>query len=104
MNEIDMEERLSDVSDIATRNEQADIAMRLEERRLAVLNQEAPDEDAKGNRFCLNCADDIPPERVQAVNAVRCVVCAGKRERLLKLGAQRGGARRKAGYQADTGA
>ena len=94
MNEIDidMEERLSDVSDIATRNEQANIAMRLEERRLAMLHQEAPDEDASGNRYCLDCADDIPPARVQAVNAVRCVVCAEKRERLLKLRAQRGGA------------
>ena len=92
MNEIDMEERLSDVSDIATRNEQANIAMRLEERRLAMLHQEAPDEDANGHRFCLDCADDIPPARVQAVNAVRCVVCAEKRERLLRLGAQRGGA------------
>ncbi len=94
MNEIDidMEERLSDVSDIATRNEQANIAMRLEERRLAMLHQEAPDEDASGNRYCLDCADTVPALRVKAVNAVRCVVCAEKRERLLKLGAQRGGA------------
>ena len=94
MIDIDMEERLSDVSDIATRNEQANIAMRLEERRLAMLHQEAPDEDANGNRYCLDCADDIPPARVQAVDAVRCVVCAEKRERLLRLGAQRGGAGR----------
>ncbi len=42
--------------------------------------QEPPDEDAEG-RYCLDCGDVIPPARVAAVNAVRCVVCQTRRER-----------------------
>ena len=91
---IDMEDRLTDVSDIASRNEQIDIAMRLEAHRMAQRGaSEAPDEDENGVRYCLDCADEIPPARVMAVAAVRCVACAGKRERMDKLELQRGGAR-----------
>ena len=92
--EISVEDRLTDVSDIASRNEQMEIAMRLEAQRRALQMQEDPDEDEQGNRYCLDCGDDIPPERVRAVNAVRCVACASKRERLAKLGRQHGGAGR----------
>ena len=42
---------------------------------------EEPDEDDQGNRYCLDCGDTIPPARVAAVKAVRCVDCATIRER-----------------------
>ena len=41
---------------------------------------EPPDEDAEGNRFCLDCGDSIPRARVESVNAVRCVACTVLRE------------------------
>ncbi|WP_414039399.1 TraR/DksA C4-type zinc finger protein [Acidithiobacillus sp. M4-SHS-6] len=46
---------------------------------------EMPDE-ADGIRYCLDCGDEIPEARVLAINAVRCVHCAGIRERRLKQG------------------
>lgn len=42
--------------------------------------QETPDEE-DGHRYCLDCGDEIPPARIEAVNAVRCIVCAGHREK-----------------------
>jgi RNA polymerase-binding transcription factor DksA len=42
---------------------------------------EEPDEDDQGNRYCLDCGETIPPARVLAVKAVRCVDCATIRER-----------------------
>jgi len=42
---------------------------------------EDPDEDAEGNRYCLDCGEIIPQGRVVAVNAVRCVECATRLER-----------------------
>ena len=56
----------------------------LERQRIIAAHQnrtseEAPDEDADG-RYFLDCGDVIPPARVLAVNAVRCVVCATRRE------------------------
>lgn len=46
---------------------------------------EAPDEDNKGNRYCLDCGDTIPRARVEAVQAVRCVNCVVVRERGLRV-------------------
>jgi DnaK suppressor protein len=42
--------------------------------------QEEPDEDEHG-RWCLDCTQIIPPARVAAVNAVRCIHCQTKREK-----------------------
>lgn len=42
--------------------------------------QEEPDEDEHG-RYCLDCTQIIPPARVAAVNAVRCIHCQAKREK-----------------------
>ncbi len=53
--------------------------------RVLAVPQEDPDEDAQGNRFCLDCAETIPPARVQAVQAVRCVHCATIREKKRKM-------------------
>ncbi|MGC9161900.1 TraR/DksA C4-type zinc finger protein [Acidithiobacillus sp.] len=103
MQEINIEDRLTDISDVASRNEQMDLAMRLAARRMASRTREQPDEDEQGNRYCLDCGDDIPPERVRAVDAVRCVVCAGKRERLAKLSRQHGGAGRAIPFPANPG-
>ena len=46
---------------------------------------EPPDEDADGNRYCLDCGDSIPRARVESVNAVRCVACTALREDTRKL-------------------
>ncbi len=54
-------------------------------------NTEPPDEDADGNRLCLDCGEVIPQERVIAANAVRCIDCAQRLERLAnKFAAQTG--------------
>lgn len=65
-----------------------DVAVTAARRQLAP--SEAPDEDDKGNRYCLDCGELIPPERVQSVNAVRCVACTTQREDALKRQARRG--------------
>ncbi|KFA96235.1 TraR/DksA family transcriptional regulator [Vibrio sp. ER1A] len=42
---------------------------------------EQPDEDEHGNRYCLSCGGEIPPQRMKAIpNAVRCVSCQSLRE------------------------
>lgn len=51
---------------------------------------EAPDEDDEGNRHCLDCGDTIPRARVEAVQAMRCVGCAGIKERGRRLARMRG--------------
>lgn len=68
--------------------DEGDIAAAFEEKeREAALARvlsgpvEEPDEDAQGNRYCLDCGEIIPPARVLAVKAVRCVDCATQRER-----------------------
>lgn len=41
---------------------------------------EMPDEE-NGIRYCLDCADEIPKERIKAEpNAVRCVTCQSRKE------------------------
>lgn len=70
---------MADHLDIAADREQ-------QARDVAIKNHlnrptETPDEDEDGNRFCLDCADQIQQERVESVNAVRCVDCADIRER-----------------------
>jgi len=47
---------------------------------------EKPDQDDDGNRFCLDCADQIPGQRIESVNAVRCVDCQGVREQKNRTG------------------
>lgn len=42
---------------------------------------EQPDEDDEGNRYCLSCGVEIPPERLEAQpTAVRCVSCQTRKE------------------------
>lgn len=68
----------SDPTDVASDREQ-------QARDLAIANhvnrpRETPDEDENGNRFCLDCADEISKARVAAVDAVRCVDCESMHE------------------------
>lgn len=72
-----------DISDIAAEYEQRDRDMALARRRAVPM--EEPDEDGNGNRYCLDCGEIIPKARVAAVMAVRCVDCAGHREKLLRI-------------------
>ncbi|MDD3759767.1 MAG: TraR/DksA C4-type zinc finger protein [Acidithiobacillus sp.] len=73
-----------DEADVAAHYEEAERHAALQ-RMLFSQQQEQPDEDAHG-RYCLDCAETIPPERVQAINAVRCVECARRREKRRHLG------------------
>jgi DnaK suppressor protein len=91
INSVDMDEKLTDISDIASRNEQIDLAKSLAAWKSSSAPSEAPDEDANGNRYCLDCGNDIPAERVQVINAVRCVACTTRRERIAKIGRHHGG-------------
>lgn len=70
--------------------EQIDQAQELDQlfrdRALASHNnkkhQEIPDEDESGKRYCLDCGDGIPSERIVAQPcAVRCVQCQAVKER-----------------------
>lgn len=92
MSEIIEYERLTDISDIGAQNAEEQLALSLSAHRAALTPTEEPDEDPQGNRYCLDCAEAIPPERVKAVQAVRCVICAGKQEQFTKLSRSRGGA------------
>ncbi len=87
-------ERLADEADVGAKNTEEHLMDALARQREALVPHEEPDEDAQGNRYCLDCADIIPSERIQAVQAVRCVRCAAKRERFNKLTHGRGGAGR----------
>ncbi|MBU2763340.1 hypothetical protein HFQ13_09300 [Acidithiobacillus sp. VAN18-1] len=71
------------MADIAAEYEQRDRDMALARRRAAPM--EEPDEDGNGNRYCLDCGEIIPKARVAAVMAVRCVDCAGHREKMLRI-------------------
>lgn len=68
-----------DEADIAGEFESREREAALARMRSMILLED-PDEDANG-RYCLDCGEVIPPERVEAVHAVRCVFCAGQRER-----------------------
>lgn len=62
------------------------------ERQKWAVPQEAPDEDAEGNRYCLDCGDVIPVQRIHIMpNAVRCVACLSVKERLARQARQHGG-------------
>lgn len=65
---------MTDNLDVASdREEKArEIAIENHKRRI----KEQPDEDSDGNRFCLDCAEQIPPPRVALIDAVRCIDCA----------------------------
>ena len=71
----------SDILDIAADLAEQERVWRVSGARQAMQASEKPDEDVAGNRYCIDCAEVIPPARVQAVQAVRCVVCAGIREK-----------------------
>ena len=96
-------ERLADEADVGAKNTEEHLMEALARQRAASVPHEEPDEDAQGNRYCLDCADIIPSERVQAVQAVRCVTCAAKRERFTKLTQGRGGAGRIMNDEGDFG-
>ncbi len=72
----------------------ADMALPLQEEFLnrgialsqkSLQRTEEPDEDENGNRFCLDCGQEIPPARVQILDAVRCTHCASRKERIARL-------------------
>lgn len=66
----------SDPSDLASSIEEQQRAAALAAARSRSISTEAPDEDDQGNRYCLDCGETIPPARIAAVGAVRCVDCA----------------------------
>jgi DnaK suppressor protein len=72
-----------DIADVAAEYEQRERDLALARRRATPM--EEPDEDSNGNRYCLDCGEIIPEARVAAVMAVRCVDCAGHREKLLRI-------------------
>lgn len=79
---------MADEADIAT--EQSELEMAIFQAQRASTRSEQPDEDDAGNRYCLDCGDEIPAERVAAVQAVRCVYCAEIRERKSRFQGMRG--------------
>jgi len=79
---------MADEADIAAKQLEEEMRMTLAQR--ASIRMEDPDEDEQGNRYCLDCGDIIPPERVRAVAAVRCVHCATKLERFSRVSRQPG--------------
>ncbi|MBU2790508.1 TraR/DksA C4-type zinc finger protein [Acidithiobacillus caldus] len=72
-----------DMADIAAEYEQRERDLALARRRAVPM--EEPDEDSNGNRYCLDCGEIIPKARVAAVMAVRCVDCAGRREKMVRI-------------------
>ncbi len=84
----------SDIADQASATEalflqQAQAMHALKEQQ---ARMETPDEDEHGNRYCLDCGEQIPRERLQAVPyAVRCVPCLSRRERRARIAEQPGG-------------
>ncbi len=69
-----------DEADMAAEAEEMERSLALQRLRVS-SGFEDPDEDERGNRYCLDCGEMIPPARVLAVQAVRCVECASRRER-----------------------
>lgn len=94
---MDENERLADPIDRATRQEEEDRAQAIAAQLRSIQSTETPDEDADGVRYCLDCGDVIPPERIVAVRealrieVVRCVRHAALRERQQQLRSQPGG-------------
>ncbi|MBU2800823.1 hypothetical protein HFV02_00795 [Acidithiobacillus caldus] len=72
-----------DMADVAAEYEQRERDLALARRRAAPM--EEPDEDSNGNWYCLDCGEIIPKARVSAVMAVRCVDCAGRREKMQRV-------------------
>lgn len=69
---------MTDLFDQATESEE--IFRRASISRATSRLKEEPDEDEHG-RWCLDCSQIIPPKRVAAVDAVRCLHCQAKREK-----------------------
>lgn len=76
-----MGERLTDTSDIATEQEERFRAEALRQVLLASAPQTHEDFDGK---TCLECADDIRPERL-AMGKIRCTDCQEILERPSRL-------------------
>jgi len=77
-------EHITDPIDQATATEELFLraALRAHAEQAADTG-EAPDEDDKGNRYCLDCGEIISPERRAIMpKAIRCVSCLSRRERL----------------------
>ncbi len=74
---------VSDPNDLASDLEEAQRQQAIALARMAPA--EEPDED-DAHRYCLDCGEIIPPARVAAVQAVRCVSCAQRRELRKKQG------------------
>ena len=82
---------MPDIADASTAMEELERSSLITAHNARRQNTEPPDEDADGNRFCLDCGEVIPQERVIAANAVRCIDCAQCLERLAnKFAAQAG--------------
>lgn len=84
----------SDISDQASATEELFLQQAKAQHALQSLQErlEAPDEDEEGNRFCLDCGDQIPAARLVIVPfAVRCVPCLSRKEQRRKLAESRGG-------------
>ncbi|MEY2335879.1 TraR/DksA C4-type zinc finger protein [Acidithiobacillus ferrianus] len=92
MQEFDIDEKLADPADIATRNEMLANHARIARMRIEAESSEQPDIDENGVRYCLDCATAIPEDRITVLpTAVRCVPCAAVRERMMKQHRARGG-------------
>lgn len=62
------------------------------ERQQRLAQMEPPDEDEKGNRYCLDCGELIPEQRLKIMPfAVRCVSCLSIKEKFAKQARQPGG-------------
>lgn len=72
---------MADAADFASDLQEQVVSRSLAQRATRSWDRETPDEDEAGNRYCLDCAEIIPPARVEAVDAARCIYCAQKRER-----------------------
>ena len=74
--------RVSDVSDRATLEEEAQIALRLADRKRQLIPKidKARQRIRQGEYgYCLGCDEDIPAKRLAIDPAVtRCVYCAGR--------------------------
>lgn len=85
-------ERALDVFDQATQVEELHRNQALAAHRARQAPREAPDEDDEGNRYCLDCGDEIPRNRILAApHAVRCVKCESRRENRDAISRGRGG-------------
>lgn len=76
-----MDDKLTDPSDIASREEDYFRVEALRQIRQAAQEQSHPDFDGK---TCLDCANDIPNQRL-ALGKIRCVDCQELIERPSRL-------------------